>query len=69
MPTVWTIGTAADAAGMWTAQLYEESDGLPLHAQALRRPFWASSPPNTGWLAQRIPRLDTWAGAFGATLE
>jgi len=64
--TVWTIGTAADAAGEWTAQLYEASTsprtGTPT---TVLGEFTAEH----GVVGEADSAFGHMAGAFGATLQ
>ena len=68
MQTVWTIGTAADASGAWTAQLYEES---PASSPRAGTPTTALGEftAEHGVVGSADSAFGIMAGAFGATLQ
>ena len=66
--TVWTIGTRADAAGMWEAQLYEASPDTSPRAGTPTTALGEFTARHgvTGEVDAAFARM---AGAFGATLQ
>ena len=68
MQTVWTIGTAADAAGMWTGQLYEASGASSPRAGTPTTALGEFTAEH-GVVGELSSAFGHMAGAFGATLQ